>query len=178
MTYLYHAVTERPMFVGQEILFDETHRNGVYARVAAYQDYVAGRENPLSELICSDPDGWKQVALRELAMERVRAERFPQYPSRMACLYTVQTFEEARNWALYFEKRGRKVYGVVKLRVEGRIFEGNACNCFDGSDNEDENLRLAERYWQNAESEDRPISEIIADGVLTVEEIFDVQPHE
>lgn len=29
----YHVVTERPMYVGQYIVFDEEHHSGVYTRV-------------------------------------------------------------------------------------------------------------------------------------------------
>lgn len=174
MTYLYHAVTERPMSVGQKILFDETHHNGVYARVTAYQNFIAGRDDPLLDLIRSDPENWKQVALRELALEKIRLEEFPQYPSRMACLYASRSFEEACKWAEFFKKIGRKAYGVVMLSVEGHAFDGNALNCFDGTDDEPENLRLARLYWQNAPSEKEPIIETIVDGVLTVEKIFDI----
>lgn len=29
----YHAVTESPMYMGQQIIFDEKHHSGVYQRV-------------------------------------------------------------------------------------------------------------------------------------------------
>ena len=31
--YFYHVVTEKPMYVGQHIVFDENHHNGVWQRV-------------------------------------------------------------------------------------------------------------------------------------------------
>ena len=31
--YVYHVVTDRPMYVGQEIIFDKEHHSGVYQRV-------------------------------------------------------------------------------------------------------------------------------------------------
>ena len=31
--YAYHVVTDRPLEVGQKIIFDESHHNGVYKRV-------------------------------------------------------------------------------------------------------------------------------------------------
>lgn len=31
--YAYHVVTERPMYVGQHTIFDETHRSGLFQRV-------------------------------------------------------------------------------------------------------------------------------------------------
>ena len=31
--FAYHVVTDRPLTVGQQLVFDETHHNGVYQRV-------------------------------------------------------------------------------------------------------------------------------------------------
>ncbi|MCM1286251.1 MAG: hypothetical protein NC213_07835 [Acetobacter sp.] len=31
--YAYHTVTDKPMYLGQHILFDETYHNGVHKRV-------------------------------------------------------------------------------------------------------------------------------------------------
>ena len=33
--FAYHVVTERPMYLGQHILFDESHHSGVYERVGS-----------------------------------------------------------------------------------------------------------------------------------------------
>jgi hypothetical protein len=38
--YVYHVVTDRPMQVGQQIVFDETHHSGVYRRVFDKIDIV------------------------------------------------------------------------------------------------------------------------------------------
>ena len=38
--YAYHVVTDRPMEIGQEIIFDETHHSGVYKRVHEKLDIV------------------------------------------------------------------------------------------------------------------------------------------
>ena len=40
----------------------------------------------------------KSFALRELAIEEIRQKKYPQYPSRMACLYVSKSFKEADNW--------------------------------------------------------------------------------
>ena len=37
----YHVVTDRPMTVGQHIIFDKTHHSGVYSRVMALADTAA-----------------------------------------------------------------------------------------------------------------------------------------
>lgn len=36
----YHVVTERPMELNQEIIFDDNHHSGVYERVYGLEDVV------------------------------------------------------------------------------------------------------------------------------------------
>lgn len=61
---------------------------------------------------------------------------------------------------------------IVKLLVEGSIFEGNAKLCFDATLDEEENLMLARRYWENQNTEeDDLIVELLADGHMKVIEI-------
>ena len=38
----YHVVTERPMELGQEIIFDDNHHSGVYERVYANDNVRRG----------------------------------------------------------------------------------------------------------------------------------------
>lgn len=170
---VYHVVTERPMHAGQRIVFDEDHPNGVCKRVRTWEAMQRSEavEPELRELIFSNPGRWAQVARRELAMEQVRRERFPEYPSRMACLYTSRTLEEARSWAGFFQKLGRKVYSIVLLEVDGRVFDGDACNCFDGTGDETD-LVNALCYWQNAPTQ-KPVIETIVDGKITVKQIIE-----
>lgn len=165
----YHAVTERPMQVGQIIEFDETHHSGVWQRVMEKRELV--------EDILAHPEKYPEpfdhhtdVAIRELAMEQVRRERFPHYPSRLSCLYVSLDPEMAITWAKWFREWGRSTFGVVELSIEGRIFSGNANLCFDGTADQAENRRLADRYWRvdNSEETERPVPETLADGRITV----------
>lgn len=168
----YHVVTERPMSLGQRIVFDEDHHSGVYQRVMALEDtvrdvYVHPEKYPVPL------EHHLDVALREFAMEQVRREKFPQYPSRMASLYVSETLEEAQRWADFFVSVGRPTFSIVKVSTEGRSFAGNACNCFDGTSDLSANLAMAERYWMNLPNEeDGFIREVLLDGVITVEEII------
>ena len=171
----YHVVTDRPMTVGQHIIFDENHHSGVYSRVMALKEAAAD--------VYAHPEKYDlplahhlDVALRELAMEEVRREKFPQYPSRMGCLYVSRAVEDSRQWAAFFASLGRPTYAIVELKITGRVFEGNACNCFDGTPDKAANLAKAEHYWQNLPNVDNEyIFEMLADGdievVRVVEEI-------
>lgn len=173
MFIAYHVVTDRPMKVGQVIRFDEENHSGVWQRVMdklpIVEDILAHPEKYPDKL-----DHHTDVALRELALEQVRREKFPQYPSRMACLYTSEDLETAEAWGEWFPKWGRPTYAIVKLGVEGRRFIGNANLCFDGTPDQAENLRLAEKYWRidNSGETERPVPEMLVDGEITVLEII------
>ncbi len=174
--FFYHVISDIPKHEGEHILLDAEHPNLVYRRVCAQMQTV--------EEIYRNPEAFAgkelahevDVALRELALEKVRKEKFSAYPSRMASLYVSGSFQEAEQWADYFAKLGRPTYGIAKIRVSGRCFTGDAYKCFDGSVNEEENLRLAENYWRNGPNEDgrEPIAEILVDGDIEVVEIVKV----
>ncbi|MDE5605400.1 MAG: DUF2441 domain-containing protein [Eubacterium sp.] len=168
--YAYHVVTEKPMRIGQNIVFDENNHNGVYKRVNEKLDIVND--------IYAHPEKYKDitlehhtsVALREMALEKVRLEKYSDYPSRMACLYVSKTLEEAEKWFDYFVCLGRPTFQIVKLKINGNVFCGDAEKCFDGRLNETENLALAEQYWKN---ENEPsIMEMLVDGDIEVVEII------
>ena len=169
----YHVVTDRPMQIGQELIFDENHHSGVYNRVYAFKDKV--------DEIYKNPDAYKnielehhlKVALRELAMEEVRKEKYPNYPSRLASLYVSNSLEEAEKWYALFIELGRPTYSIVKVEVDGNTYVGDAYNCFDGTIDKNKNLELAENYWKYKENLEgkQPIVEILASGKIKVIEI-------
>lgn len=169
----YHVVSDVPKQVGQLFVLDEKHPNGVhdrvYAQMSAVEDIYGNPEKYEGKELSHEVD----VALRELALEKVRKEKYPQYPSRMASLYVSETYEEAERWGEYFARLGRPVYGIAKLEVKGNCYYGDAYKCFDGTVSEEENLRLAENYWLNGPNEDghEPIREVLVDGEIKVVEI-------
>lgn len=172
--YVYHVVTEKPMMLGQKILFDENNYNGVYNRVMTFKRIVDGEDvrGPLGDFIKSDLDKWGKVAYRELALEKVRSEGYYNYPSRLACLYTSRTLEEAKKWAEFFKNVGRNVYSIVKLKVQGNVFDGDACNCFDGTKFEEDNIEKALHYWKMDIKNENPVIETLVDGEIIVDEII------
>lgn len=164
---LYHVVTDRPLNVGDRIIFDENHHSGVYSRVMekvklVEEIYAANKE--------VDLEHHTMVALRELALEEVRREYFSSYPSRLACLYTSLTKDEALSWANLFVELGRPTYSIVKVKVNGRIFKGNANKCFKATTSKDENIKLAFEYWEN-EYNVSGICEVLVDGEIEVIEL-------
>lgn len=169
----YHVVTEKPMKIGQEIIFDNNNHSGLYDRVYALKDKVDEiYSNPVKyENI--ELDHHIKVALRELALEEVRKEKFPKYPSRLSSLFVSKTLKEAEEWYKLFVKIGRPTYSIIKVETDGDIFIGDAWNCFEGTINQKENLELAEKYWKYKKNKigKKPIVEILINGKIKVIEI-------
>lgn len=169
----YHVVTERPMQVGQRLVFGEGQYNGVYRRVMEKLPQMEALYAHAERGAAASLEHHTAVALRELALEEVRKARWPHLPSRLACLYVSEQLADAEKWAELFIQWGRPTYHIVKLRVQGGKFAGDANNCFAATLDRQENLRLAERYWENAPNlaGEPPIREILADGVIEVVEL-------
>ncbi len=170
----YHVVTEKPMKLGQEIIFDENNHSGVYDRVYALKDKVNDIYSNPNKYKNNELDHHTMVALRELALEEIRKDKYPMYPSRLACLYVTSTLSAAENWYKYFTSLRRKVYQIVKLSVDGNIFTGDACNCFDGTIDKNYNLEQANIYWKGMDNTKgmNPVHETIVDGKIKVIEII------
>ena len=165
-----HVVTDRPMRVGQTIVFDENNHSGVYQRVVDKIDAVNEIYKNPAHYQADTLEHHTSVALREPAMEEVRKEEYPFYPSRMSCLYVSKTYEEAVQWGDFFSKIGRPTYSIVELDVKGNCFIGDATKRFDGQTDRLINRNLAKLYWESPQSEEHKnkICEMLVDGEITV----------
>lgn len=171
--FVYHVVTDKPMYPGQQIIFDEKHHSGVYRRVYDKIDIVNDIYANPSKYNAETLEHHTSVALRELALEEVRKKKYPHYPSRMGCLYVSKSLQEAENWGKFFVELGRPTYHIVKLDVKGNFFIGDATKCFKGRLDKNENLKLAENYWENKKDthNKEAIHEMLVNGQITVVEI-------
>ncbi len=64
-------------------------------------------------------------AIRETIVEMIRLQEYPNYPSRLSCLYAAKSYEDALKWKALFDSYNREVLQIVKLRVIGNSFEGD-----------------------------------------------------
>ena len=167
---VYHVVTDRPMKVGQKIIFDENNHSGVYQRVIDKLDIVHEIYKNPKNYQANELEHHTSVALRELAMEDVRKEKYPFYPSRMNCLYVSKTYEEAERWGDFFARIGRPTYSIVELEINGNCFVGDATKCFHAQTDIAVNKELAELYWENPQNEEHnnEVCEMLVDGEITV----------
>ncbi len=110
-------------------------------------------------------------AIREVVVEMVRLDLYPEYPSRLSCLYAAKSYEDALKWKELFDSYNRKVLQIVKLRVIGNSFEG------DGKllPKEDglpftQKIEQAREYWKGNVKNELP--ELLINGKIEVIEII------
>lgn len=170
----YHVVTNKPVYKGQIIKFDENYHSGVYERVYNLQEIVNDIYSNPTKYDDSKLDHHTKVALRELAMEEVRKKKYPNLPSRLKSLYVSDSLEKANKWYELFIEWNRPTFQIVKVVTDGNSFKGDACNCFEGTTDKKKNLELSERYWTGLNNiyGDTPIYEILLDGNIEVLEII------
>ena len=168
--FFYHVVTERPMYLGQVIIFDDNHHSGVYERINKEKELVDKLYSGENIELTND----LKKALREYALEEIRIKEYPYYPSRLSCLYVSNSLKEAEFWYNIFMEQGRPTFQIVKVEVDGIYFTGDAWNCFEGTSDKNRNLELARRYWKNEDNlkGEKPINETLVDGTIKVVEII------
>ncbi|WP_413366937.1 DUF2441 domain-containing protein [Lysinibacillus sp. 3P01SB] len=187
--YVYHIVTRKKMSVGQIINFDNHQKNTLYSfffereqRNSRGEDFFQiikahssdegmhlNRENAD---VVNNYAGQTIRAIREIIVEMVRLQEFPQYPSRMSCLYAAKRYEDLLKWKELFQSYNRDILQIVKLRVIGNSFEG------DGNLLPKENgasfarkMEQAREYWQGNVKNGLP--ELLVDGEIEVVEIIE-----
>lgn len=111
-------------------------------------------------------------AIREVIVEMVRLQEYPEYPSRLSCLYAAKSYEDALKWKELFDSYNRKVLQIVKLRVIGNSFEGDG-NLLPKEDGVpfSRKIEQAKEYWKGNVKNELP--ELLINGKIEVVEIID-----
>ncbi len=111
-------------------------------------------------------------AVRETIVEMVRLQEFPEYPSRLSCLYATKSYEDALKWRALFDSYNREVLQIVKLRVIGNSFEGDG-NLLPKEDGIpfSQKTEQAREYWKGNIRNELP--ELLINGEIEVVEIID-----
>jgi len=111
-------------------------------------------------------------AIREVIVEMVRLQEYPEYPSRMSCLYATKDYEDVLKWKELFDSYNRKVLQIVKLKVIGNSFEGDG-NLLPKNDAVPFSRKIdqAREYWLGNVKNELP--EILIDGKIEVVEVID-----
>lgn len=187
--FVYHIVTRNKMSLGQIINFDENQKNTLY-RFFFEKEQVNSKGEDFIQVLHShytnegltlDKEnaelavkymGQTTRAVREVIVEMVRLQEYPQYPSRLSCLYAAKSYEDALKWKQLFDSFNRKVLQIVKLQVYGNYFEGDG----DLLPKEDglpfsNKIEQAREYWNSNVNKELP--ELLINGKIEVIEIID-----
>lgn len=187
--FVYHIVTKNKMSLGQIINFDENINNTLYRfffekeqvnskgedfiqivqRHYTGEGLTLGKENAN---VAINYIGQTTRAIREVIVEMVRLKEYPQYPSRLSCLYAAKTYEDALKWKKLFDSFNRKVLQIVKLNVFGNYFEGDG-NLLPKEDGVpfSKKIEQAREYWKGNVNNELP--ELLINGKIEVTEIID-----
>ena len=186
---VFHVVTKNKMTLGQIINFDKNQYNTLYRFFfekehmnSKDEDFIQilnglnkkeslnlNREN--TEVVINYMDQTIR-AIREVIVEMVRLRDYSDFPSRLSCLYAAKTYEDALKWKELFDSYNRDVLQIVKLRVIGNSFEGDA-NLLPKEDGSSfsKKIEQARQYWQGNVSNELP--ELLINGQIEVVEILD-----
>ena len=187
--FVYHLVTRNKMQLGQIIHFDQHEKNTLYRFFFEKEQRNAQGEDAFQILRKSHTEQGLQIAkedadavlnyvgssvraIRETIVEMVRLEEFPHYPSRLACLYVTKSYDDLLKWKTVFDSFNRNVLQIVKLKVEGRCFEGDGelLPKEDGASFA-KKIEQARNYWQSHDKAALP--EMLVDGRIEVIEILE-----
>ncbi|WP_047986464.1 DUF2441 domain-containing protein [Ornithinibacillus californiensis] len=186
--YVYHLVTRKRMSLGQIITFNKDQKNTLYHFFfekeqlnSKSEDFFQIMYGHVSEkgLTLNKEDSEVAIryvsqtirAIREIAVELVRVQEYPSYPSRLSCLYAAKSYEEAIKWKEVFDSYNRNVLQIVKLKVDGNAFEGDG-NLLPKEDGIPlaQKIEQAREYWKGNKNNELP--ELLIDGRIEVVEII------
>jgi hypothetical protein len=187
--YAYHIVTRKKMNLGQIIHLDKNQKNTLYHFFFEREQLNSKGEDFIqilhghytNEGLKMDKEnaevaikyvGQTIRAIREVIVEMVRLQEYPEYPSRLSCLYAAKSYEDALKWKELFDYYNRKVLQIVKLRVIGNFFEGDG-NLLPKEDGVPFSLKIeqAREYWKGNVKNELP--ELLINGKIEVIEIID-----
>ncbi|MFC3745325.1 DUF2441 domain-containing protein [Paenibacillus sp. GCM10012306] len=187
--YAYHLVTRKKMDLGQIISFDKDQKNTLYHFFfekeqlnSKGEDFIQILEGHFTndglKLDKENADvaikyvGQTIRAIREVIVEMVRLQEYPEFPSRLSCLYAAKSYQDALKWKEIFDSYHRRVLQIVKLRVTGTIFEGDG-SLLPKEEGTPFSLKIeqAREYWKGNKNNELP--ELLINGRIEVAEIID-----
>ncbi|WP_230501213.1 DUF2441 domain-containing protein [Sutcliffiella rhizosphaerae] len=187
--YVYHLVTRKRMSLGQVIHFDKNQKNTLY-KFFFEKEHVNSNGEDFIQILhnnCTNDDlmlnkentevslkyvGQTIRAIREVLVEMVRLEEFPEHPSRLSCIYAAKSYEDVLKWKEIFEAHYRNVLQIVKLKVQGNYFEGDG-NLLPKEDGISFSRKMAQarEYWKGNLKNELP--ELLVNGRIEVCEIIE-----
>lgn len=130
--YVYHIVTKKKMSLGQMLYFDDKQKNTLYQFFFEKERLNSKGEDFIEILYGHYTDeglklnkenadvaisyvGQTIRAIREVIVEMVRLQEYPDYPSRLSCLYAAKSYEDALKWKGIFDSYSGRQIEVVEI---------------------------------------------------------------
>ena len=107
---------------------------------------------------------------RELMFEEVRKELNINLPSRLKCLYVCKTKREVKDWINIFSRTNKKDFQILKLKLTGDIFIGDASFILRQNISLNRKKEQAKMYWSGEKKDN--INEYLFIGTAVVEDIL------
>lgn len=190
---LYQVATDRSYKVGDILEFNKNIPNGQYNRVFN-TDFKLNGVRPSDEMYSAAKRKFKKfkskediysvahileyydVAIKEIALEEVRREKFPNLPSRLHCMYLSISkdivLQNIKSMANSREKNG-KHFQAVAVKLNGTIFKAGKVYVRREAKSYEYYKQKASAYWKQKGLKDEEVKEILFEGKAEIVEILD-----
>lgn len=185
---LYQVATDRNYKVGDKYTFGEADNGQAYHIYnTVYQDenhkplHVVGFNNLKKSIFknkkllidLSQAISKYDFALRELALEDVRREQFPQLPSRMKCMFLTDDKKECLDNLPKFAKVGYgSFYQAVAVKASGTVFYARDFVVARAGLSINQYKEQAVKYWSQDQNSTTKAKEILFVGEAEIVEIL------
>lgn len=112
------------------------------------------------------------MIVRELVFEDVRKVYFNHLPSRLKCMYVTKTLDECYDWLKIFKRTNKQPNQILKLKLSGNIFEGDASFILRQNNKIKEKIKQAHNYWSGIKRDD--IKELLFEGFVEVIDVIEI----
>lgn len=126
-------------------------------------------DNNMDELILKTINDDAMIT-RELMFEETRKEVNSELPSRLKCLYVCKTKKEIKEWLDIFQRTSKKHFQILKLKLTGTIFCGDASFILRQNISLHKKKEQAKMYWSGSKKNN--INEYLFIGKAIVEDIL------
>ncbi len=185
----YQVATDRDYKVGDKLVFGKDY-NVQGQRVFNTRFYTEGKafhdlgfEYADSKKILKNKDlvikiskalSESDFVIRELAVEEVRKEKFPNLPSRLKCMYLTDKKENVLSGVKEFHKKGFGTqFQAVAVKLNGNVFFAKSVYMPRLGLSYQRYRELAEKYWSQDQNSDDKIQEVLFEGTAEIVEILD-----
>jgi len=115
---------------------------------------------------------------RELAFEKVRKEKYSQYPSRLTCMYLTDNKDACISNLKKFHNKGHGTFfQAIAVKLNGNIFYSTVEHVSRDGLPFNSYIEKAEKYWAQPQNTNIDPNEILFEGTAEVIEIFEEYIH-